>query len=110
VLSVSASPGNVGPGATLTLSMHLTDTTGVDYAWFQFRLDGATNDASWCNTTAQLTSGTAQDGVWTQTCTVPNVVNGGTYRATPYGRDTLGNWFNTNGGPTTDLRAVFSVS
>ncbi len=109
VLSVDASPATVSPGGTVTFSMHLTDASGVDYVTFQPMLDGATTFTSWCEGPGQLTSGTAQDGVWSATCTIPTVVNAGTYRVWPFGRDILGNYFNTNGGPTTNLRGVFTV-
>lgn len=73
------------------------------------RWPGAGQAVPWCPEFATRTSGTAQDGTWTVTCTVPDVVNAGTYEVWPYASDTLGNWVNINGGPTIDSQATFTI-
>ena len=107
IVSVTATPPTVSPGQTFTVSARVTDTTGVTYVGLQADLNGT--QASWCGYSASLSSATATDGIWTLTCTVPIIVNSGSYTVFPYARDTLGNWANTNGGPTTEVRGSFTV-
>ena len=108
IVSVTATPSTVTPGQTFTVSARVTDTTGVTYVGLQSDLNGT--QATWCGYTAALTSGTATDGIWTVTCTVPNIVNSGAYSVFPYAQDALGNWANINNGPSTPLRGNFTVA
>ena len=108
IVSVSASPSAVSPGQTLTISARVTDTTGVQYVGLQADLNGT--QASWCGYSASRVSGSATDGIWALSCTVPITVNSGTYNVLPYAQDTPGNWANMNGGPTTPLRGSFTIT
>jgi hypothetical protein len=41
---------------------------------------------------------------------VPQSANSGTYTIYPYGSDVVGNWFNSNGGPSDPTRATFTIT
>ncbi|HSE09207.1 MAG TPA: Ig-like domain-containing protein, partial [Nocardioidaceae bacterium] len=107
IVSLSVSQATVSPGDTFTITAHVTDPAGVDTAGFWFTVDGVQND--FCGQQLTLTSGTRTDGTWTNTCTVPSMTRLGSYTITPYARDTLNNYTNTNGGRTDSTRAHFEL-
>jgi hypothetical protein len=106
---ITAAPATVSPGEVLTISAHVTDASGVRSIELQSRYETSSTASVWCMDSPQLTSGTNTDGIWTVTCTVPEVANTGTYTVTPYVGDLAGNYLNTNGGPTSTLRATYRV-
>jgi hypothetical protein len=101
VVSVSATPTNVGPGDSLTLSAHVTDRSGVTYVALQASRNRVTLPL--CAISATRISGTSADGTWSLTCPVPAVVNSGTYRVDIIALDAKGNPLDS--GPLPDDRA-----
>lgn len=78
VLQVTVTPSEVAPGQQLTISVFATDNVGITGVTVLVRANGL--PMSWCGGQALRTSGTTQSGTWERTCTVPAVVNGGTYQ------------------------------
>jgi hypothetical protein len=108
-VSLVATP-SASPGRSITITARVTDASGVTHVGLQAKQDGATSSTPWCDGYATLTSGTAHDGTWTMMCQVPPAANVGTYTVYPYGSDVVGNWFNTDGGPSDPTRATFTVT
>lgn len=71
-------PGHVAPGQTLRLSANVTDNVGVTTVSFLVGRNGA--PAGFCSGEAHLVGGTAQNGTWEMSCTVPANVNAGEYQ------------------------------
>src|SRR6188474_1671846 len=68
VLSIEANPASATPGSTVTLSAHVTDSSGTSAVVFQlFRPGTAPVDCVGGNT-ATRTDGSATDGTWSRTC------------------------------------------
>ena len=105
--SVTVSPSSVGPGDQLVINIRATDDAGVAEVGFTFELGGAQRDI--CGQQTELISGDASDGVWSYTCTIPDVVQGGEYTVVPYGVDVFGNYTNTNCCSTSPTQATFTV-
>ena len=91
----------------MVISIRATDDAGVAEVGFTFELGGAQRDI--CGQQTELISGDATDGVWSYTCTIPDVVQGGEYTVVPYGVDVFGNYTNTNCCSTSPTRATFTV-
>ena len=108
ITSVTASPSTVSPGQILTISIDVNDPSGINYVGFSFSRDGVQRD--FCGQSTQLTSGTSTNGTWTYECTVPTLVLNGSYEITPFARDMLGSYTNTNGGTLDSTRGSVSVS
>ena len=110
IVSVTATPSTVSPGDTVVVSAHVTDDTRVRTVGLQATLVGSAGAWSFCDGAGQRTAGSAGDGTWTMSCQVPEQVLNGDYSIYPYAQDIAGNWVNTNGGPTTDVRGQFTVT
>lgn len=110
VVSIDVTPAAVTSGQTFTVSAHLTSDVGVDAVELQSTPDGLSGNSSFCDDGATLTSGTVTDGTWSITCTVPSIIAATSYTVTPYLRDVLGQWVNTNGGPLTGTDAMLNSS
>ncbi|WP_024286025.1 DUF4214 domain-containing protein [Cellulomonas sp. KRMCY2] len=110
VVSVDVTPSPVPAGQTLTISTHLTSPVGVAFVQIESTADGVEGNSSFCNGVATLTSGTATDGYWTMSCTVPGTVAAPFYTVKPYFRDVLGQWVNVNGPYTSDVRGHFEIA
>ena len=108
--SISATPSTVTTGDVFTIAAHVTSDVGVDMVELQAQSVTQQGNSPFCDGYATLTSGTAQDGVWTLQCTVPTVVVPGDYVVTPYVKDVVGTWVNTNGGPPDPTRGAFTVA
>ena len=108
--SIDVTPATAEPGDTITVSAHVTSQVGLKMIELQARRDGDGGSWTFCDKWGTLTSGTAQDGVWSITCTVPDQVLNGSYTVTPYAQDELGQWVNSNGGPPDDTRGTFTVT
>lgn len=89
VLAVDVAPLTVTPGQTFTISVTTTDDVGVAGVVAVARVNAM--PVTWCGGVANLTSGTAQTGVWELQCTVPTVVNDGTYQINTLVRDERNN-------------------
>ena len=108
--SIDVNPSIVSAGQSFTVSAHLTSAIGVQAIELQSRAVGVTGNFSFCDSYAKLTSGSTTDGIWAIECTVPSVVAGGSYVVTPYAMDVLGQWVNSNGGPSSTTRGSFTIS
>ncbi|WP_460712665.1 hypothetical protein, partial [Nocardioides dilutus] len=82
---------DVNDGAKqVTVSAHVTDATGTTAPTLLLDSDSTTQTAGFGSMT--LTSGTAQDGVWSRTVTIPDTAAPGPWTVTIYPlEDTLGN-------------------
>lgn len=108
VVSTTATPSPVARTATLTISAHLTDDSGVQAVSFQARSNGTA--PGWCAGVAALTSGTATDGVWTLSCVVPaNAIVGTGYSIATLSSDTLNNLSYVGDGPVGPTHGNFDV-
>ena len=107
ILTLTTNQQSYTPGDQIVVTMHATDATGIDDAAVSFSIDGKQND--FCGQQMQRVTGTAQDGIWKLSCTVPADVLNGTYEVLPYARDVMNNWTNTNGQNPIDLRAHFDL-
>ena len=108
VVSVTSSPTTVARTATLTISAHLTDPSGVQAVTFQARRNALA--PGWCAGPAALTSGTTADGVWTLSCVVPaGAVVGTGYSIATLSSDMLNNLGYIGDGPAGPLRGNFTV-
>ena len=79
-------------GTSATFSWQASDPSGVDQTWLT--IGGPAGwITDWCGfvITAELTSGTAQDGTYSATCTIPQNVPNQNYRAFVNARDSMGN-------------------
>lgn len=108
IVSLTTSQATVGSGDAFSVDLRLRDAAGADLAGVTFSVGGLGND--FCGQFMTLVSGNGNDGVWRLSCTVPANVRGGTYTVTPYARDRLNNWTNTNGGRLDATRATFTVT
>ena len=107
VVSLTASPSSVSAGDELTITARLRDPSGVEQAGVIFEVGGNQND--FCGQNLELVSGTAEDGTWRKVCTVPET-DLGTYTVTPFARDSVNNWTNSNNGDTSPVRATFELT
>jgi hypothetical protein len=96
ISSVTVSSSPVSPGEQFTISIAVTDVAGVAQVGFYFQLDNEGGQRDFCGQQTELTSGTATNGVWTYTCTVPDLVINGTYEIVPFALDVLDNATNVN--------------
>ncbi|MCH1489027.1 MAG: hypothetical protein L7T83_01220, partial [Ilumatobacteraceae bacterium] len=53
--------------------------------------------------------GSVTDGVWSSSCTLPDLVLNGTYEVYPYAKDVLGAWTNMNGQNLIPLRGSLTI-
>ena len=95
IQSLTVTPASARPGDTVTISMAVTDETGVQDVAFYMQVGGTSNNI--CDTSTSRVSGDALSGTWEKVCTIPNPVLNGTYVLTPYAQDVLGQWTNMNG-------------
>ena len=95
IQSLTVTPASARPGDTVTISMAVTDETGVQNVSFYMEVGGTQNDI--CGQSTSRVSGDALSGTWEKVCTIPNPVLNGTYVLTPYAQDVLGQWTNMNG-------------
>jgi hypothetical protein len=101
LLSVSVSRLVVTHGDTFTISIEATDSDGVKQVGFWLEVNGSQRD--FCSQSAEMTSGSAENGVWSRDCVVPAAVIGGVYTVHPYALDSLYNETFSNS------RATFTV-
>ena len=95
IQSLTVTPASARPGDTVTISMAVTDETGVQDVAFYMEVGGTLNNI--CDNSTSRVSGDALSGTWEKVCTIPNPVLNGTYVLTPYAQDVLGRWTNMNG-------------
>jgi hypothetical protein len=108
ISSLSANPDTVSPGNTFTISIEVSDPSGVESVGFYFMRNNVQRD--FCGQQTTMTAGTSTDGTWSFVCTVPFETVIGTYEITPYARDSLGNYTNTNGGTTSSTKTTFVLN
>jgi nucleotide-binding universal stress UspA family protein len=107
VVSLSPNADTYAPGETFVLTLHLRDPSGVEYAGAVFTVDGVQND--FCDQWMTRVSGTLEDGQWELRCKLPTTARVGSYVATPYAKDLVGNYVNVNAGDLSPVRARFDV-
>ena len=95
IQSLTVTPASARPGDTVTISMAVTDETGVQNVSFYMEVGGTQNDI--CGQSTSRVSGDALSGTWEKVCTIPNPVLNGTYVVTPFAQDVLGRYTNMNG-------------
>ena len=95
IQSLTVTPASARPGDTVTISMAVTDETGVQDVAFYMQVGGTWNNI--CDTSTSRVSGDALSGTWEKVCTIPNPVLNGTYVVTPFAQDVLGRYTNMNG-------------
>ena len=95
IQSLTVTPASARPGDTVTISMAVTDETGVQDVSFYMEVGGTQNDI--CGQSTSRVSGDALSGTWEKVCTIPNPVLNGTYVVTPFAQDVLGRYTNMNG-------------
>ena len=110
IVSVTATPATATPGDLITVRAHVTDDSAVRAVGLQGQLAGSQGNWSFCDSYAEHASGSGGDGVWVMTCTVPETALTGEYSIYPYAEDVAGNWVNTNGGPSSDVRGTFTIT
>ena len=108
ITSITVSQDTLAPGDNFTISINANDPLGVESVGFWFTVNGGQRD--FCGQGTTRTSGTAENGTWTYNCTIPSAVIAGTYTVTPYARDSLQNWTNTNCCTTSPARATFTIA
>ena len=96
IQSLTVTPASARPGDTVTISMAVTDETGVQDVSFYMEVGGTQNDICGGQSTSRV-SGDALSGTWEKVCTIPNPVLNGTYVVTPFAQDVLGRYTNMNG-------------
>ena len=96
IQSLTVTPASARPGDTVTISMAVTDETGVQDVSFYMEVGGTQNDICGGQSTSRV-SGDALSGTWEKVCTIPNQVLNGTYVVTPFAQDVLGRYTNMNG-------------
>ena len=106
--SVTVDPASAGPGDTVVISMEVSDDTGVGGAYFSLS-HSTEGQRNYCTSSLSLASGSVTDGVWSSSCTLPDVVLNGTYEVYPYAEDVLGAWTNMNGQNLIPLRGSFTL-
>jgi hypothetical protein len=110
VVSVTPSATTLTPGDPLTIDTHVTSPVGVYAVQFSALVSGSTGVAPICTGNAALISGTAADGVWEQTCSIPNPVLGGQYDVVPAVEDIFGVWVNKDGSATSPTHGTITVT
>ena len=95
IKSLTVTPASARPGDTVTISMAVTDETGVQDVAFYMEVGGTLNNI--CDNSLSRVSGDALSGTWEKVCTIPNPVLNGTYVVTPFAQDVLGRYTNMNG-------------
>ena len=95
IQSLTVTPASARPGDTVTISMAVTDETGVQDVAFYMEVGGTLNNI--CDNSTSRVSGDALSGTWEKVCTIPNPVLNGTYVVTPFAQDVLGRYTNMNG-------------
>jgi len=85
--TVTVSSPSAQPGDTLTFRAHVTDDGGM-----QTFTIAVTGISACSHTPAHLESGTVNDGVWAEDCTLPVDTATGTYALDPWGTDIAGNF------------------
>jgi len=110
VVSVETSSSTVSPGDSFTVNAEVTSPVGVSAVELQSQPAASPGSTSFCDSYADLTSGSNTNGVWSITCTVPATVVLGEYTVVPFAEDVLGQWVNSNGGPTTSVTGSFTVA
>lgn len=91
----------------ITLRVHATDEGGVKYVIIEV---GPPSGSTPChNPSAQLESGTATDGVWAMTCTLPANMPPGEYQIYPWGADLADNLVNLDDQGSTSM-GTFTVA
>ena len=95
IQSLTVTPASARPGDTVTISMAVTDETGVQNVSFYMEVGGTQNDI--CGQSTSRVSGDALSGTWEKVCAIPNPVLNGTYVVTPFAQDVLGRYTNMNG-------------
>jgi len=101
--NINISPNAVAQGAPVTVSWSVTDTVAVVGTTLLLRSATGTATITGCTTTVQRTSGTALDGQYAATCTVPAAQPSGGYFVDVAAIDNAG-------GSTEDTSATFSVT
>ena len=94
--SVGVSPDPVAAGQSITITWRLTDASGVTFttAFVRNPSDGF---LSGCGSgSATRISGTATDGTYEQTCTIPPAAQGGTYTVQIHAEEPNGNTYSGN--------------
>lgn len=99
VTSVNVSSGRVSAGDTITITSTVTDGIGVDAVKVTVRTPGDA-PANWCDKYATRSSGTAADGTWQVSCTVPLAASAGVYSVQVVANDAAAN-FSPSGTRTT---------
>ena len=108
IVSMTTNKPSYQPGDEFVLDLHVVDPSGADLVGAYFMIDRQQND--FCGQFARRISGTQRDGVWRLRCTLPMTARNGSYEGTPYARDIMGNWTNTNNGTADDTRALFTIT
>ncbi|MHB1139105.1 MAG: Ig-like domain-containing protein, partial [Microthrixaceae bacterium] len=108
ILTVAVAPAEVAPGQQLTVSATVTDAVGATGVTFVVRGNGM--PVGWCGGAATLVGGTAQTGQWELTCTVPAVVNAGTYQVNTLALDAANNPRVIGDGPPSATSGHFTIS
>lgn len=106
--NLTLSKKNLTPGDSFVMNVNTTDASGVEWMQFSFRLGSQQID--FCDGTMRRTSGTSQNGQWTATCKVPDLVRNGTYSVKLYAADTADNFTNTNCCTKSDVTDSFTVT
>jgi hypothetical protein len=103
IASVDVTPSSTTPGTTVTLSAAITDNKAVGTVIFSVYVPTVTYISCVGGNQATRTSGTAADGVWSRTCTLPASMNSGDYVVAVLAQDVYGNLANTATSPTATL-------
>lgn len=106
---VAVSTPDAHPGDTITLSAHITDEGGAQFAVMEVDAVPPTSAATPCpsaKSAAHLESGTVNDGIWSMSCVIPDTATAGTYQLAPWASDVAGNW----GFFTDDPGTTFTIS
>ena len=90
VASVTHEPA-VTAGNTITLTWRLTDASGVTFTTASIKTSNGVWLSGCGGPGVSLSSGTATDGTYTQTCTIPDTSPDGTYSVWVEAADVAGN-------------------
>lgn len=105
--SVEVIPAEVTPGQPMTIRAMVSDNVGVTDVLFLVGRNG--QPSGFCSDHAVLTSGTATLGTWELSCTVPTVLNAGTYLVGTAALDARLNGTATAEDSPAGIRGEFSV-
>ena len=101
VISLLDHPGTLVAGSSLTVTWRATDASGVSFSTAWVRSPTGVAVPGCGGSAATRTSGTATDGRYTQTCTIPVGAVAGTYTVSVQAQDTVGNTHNAADGSFT---------